>query len=388
MWRVWTILSACLLAATVEAQPASLSPDQVEEIRRVAGQELSQDGGTRALRYRHAQSSFRSGRYAAARHYLQYLLRTSPSARDLQDLLDAYATVVRASPWAFDLNLSILPSTNINKTSSNEVFHTALGPLRIIGGGDEESGTGLRYGAEASYETPLSSDTFLTYGLELNRSHYPSDRLNSIDATARLTWSIHSLRGLTTVTPYVTRLAHDFAEGESPNSTRYGLRLGYEHHLTADRSIAGAVTSERREQDEKEYLEGSFFSISVSSRTLLSKSYRLRLQAGLSANRPLQEHLRYDGLSLSGELTRSVRTWGTLGASLGTSMRAYEGDFPALGKPRSDHAASVGLSFRSTAIRLLDSSPRVSCRAQQNWSNVALYEYRSTDCAITFERNF
>lgn len=382
------VLVACLVAGTAQAQTADLSQDQIEQIRRGIASQLSQNPENRALRFRYAQASYQSGRNDAAKYHLQQLMRTSPNARDLQQLQEAYATVVEDSPWSFGLNFSILPSTNIDKTSSNEIFETPLGSLLIVGGGVEESGVGLRYGGSINYENPLSSGASLTYGLDLNRSQYPEDRLNNTDATARLTWSKYFLSGQATITPYATRYVYDVADGDSSDSTRYGLRVGYEHFLTSDSSITGSVTAERRDYDEKDYLDGSFFSTSLSYQSQMSKIYHLRLQANVSANTPEQNHLRYVGAFMSGELTRPVQNWGTVGVSLGLGMRQYEGNFPLLGKPREDRSASIGISFRSQKIRVFGSSPKVSCQVQQNWSNVALYDYQSTDCALTFVRNF
>jgi hypothetical protein len=381
-------LITCLMAGTAHAQSASLSPDQIEQIRRATGHQLSQNPDNRALRFQYAQASYQSGRHDAAKYHLQQLMRTSPNARDLQQLQEAYATVAEDSPWSFGLNFSILPSTNINKISSNEIFETPLGPLLIVGGGTEESGVGVRYGARVNYESPLSSGATLTYGLELNRSQYPADRLNNTDGTVRLTWSNYSLSGRTTVTPYAARYVYDVTDGDSSDSTRYGLRVGYEHFLTSESSIAGSITAERRDYDEKDYLDGSFVSTSLSYQNQISETYHLRLLTSVSAGTPQQDHLRYIAVSMSGELSRPVYNWGTVGVSLGLGMRQYESDFPLLGEPREDDSASIGMSFRSQKIRMFGSSPKLSCQLQQNWSNVALYEYRSTDCAITFERNF
>lgn len=381
-------LATCLMASTAHAQTESRSSDQLEQIRRATAYQLSQSPENRALRFRYAQASYQSGRHDAAKYHLQQLMRTSPNARDLQQLQEAYATVVEDSPWSFGLNFSILPSTNINKTSSNEIFETPLGPLLIVGGGTEESGVGARFGGRVNYESPLSSGATLTYGLELNRSQYPADRLNNTDGTVRLTWSNYSLSGRTTITPYATRYVYDVADGDSSDSTRYGLRVGYEHFLTSESSIAGSLTAERRDYDEKDYLDGSFFSASLSYQNQISEIYHFRLQTSVSASTPEQDHLRYVAATMSGELTRPVQDWGTVGVSLGLGIRQHESDFPLLGEPREDRSASIGMSFQSQKIRMFGSSPKLSCQLQQNWSNVALYDFRSTDCAVTFERSF
>lgn len=373
------------MAGIANAQSTSLSQDRIEQIRRTTAYQLSQSPDNRALRFQYAQMSYQSKRYDAAKYHLQQLMRTSPNARDLQQLQKAYATVVEELPWSFGLNFSILPSTNVNKTSSNTIFETLIGPLLIDGGGTEESGVGLRYGARANYEIPLSSGATLTYGLELNQSQYPADRLNYTDGTVRLTWSNYSLNRRTTITPYAKRYVYD---RKISDSTRYGLKVGYEHFLTSDSSIASAFTAEHRNYDEKDSLDGSFFSTSLSYQNQISETYHLRLQTSVSASTPQEDHLRYIGVSMSGELTRPVQAWGTVGVSIGLNMRQHEGNFSLIKEPREDRSATIGMSFRSRQIRVFGSSPKLSCHVQQNWSNVGLYEYQSTDCAVTFGRNF
>lgn len=382
------ILSACLAAGPTQAQSEAPPQDQIEQIGRITAFQLSQNPENRSLRFRYAQVLYQSGRHGIAKYHLEQLMQTTPNARDLQQLQEAYATVAKDSPWSFGLNFSILPSTNINKTSSSEIFETPLGPLLIVGGGVEESGVGLRYGAKINYETPLSSGALLTHGLELNQSQYPDDRLNNTDGSIRVTWSNYTLSGRTAITPYAKRYMYDAIAGESSDSTHYGVRVDYEHFLTFDSSVTGTVTAERRNYDEKDYLDGSFFSTSLSYQSQLSETYHLRLQTSVNASTPEQDHLRYIGANISGELTQPVQNWGTVGLMLGVGMRQYEGDFPLLGAPREDRSASLGISFRSQKIRVLGSSPKLSCQVQHNLSNVALYQYRSTDCALTFERNF
>lgn len=385
---VGVVLSLCLLAGMGHAQSVSLAPEQIEQMRRTTAYQLSQNPQNRTVRFRHAQASYQVGNHDAARYHLQQLMRTSPNARDLEKLYEAYAIVVAKSPWSFGLNFSFLPSTNVNKTSSNEIFETPLGPLLIAGGGAEESGVGVRYGARVNYESILSTDASLTYGFEINRNQFPADRLNNIDGTIRLSWRKVSLSGQTTVAPFVTRHIYEVTERTSSNSTRYGLQVGHEHFLTFDSSITGMFTAERRDYDDKKYLDGSFFSTSLSYQNRVSDSYHVRFQTGISASTPQEDHLRYTAITFSGELTRSVKSLGSIGINIGLGKRAHKANFPLLGKTREDRSASIGFSFRPQKLRVLGASPKVSCVLQKNRSNIALYEYKSTDCTLTFERNF
>lgn len=143
---------------------------------------------SRAQRFAQAQVAYQTGQYGAAKHHLRILKRSSRDADELKHLQAAFGTALAASPWSFGLNASFLPSTNINKTSSNEVFHTPLGTFQITDGGAEKSVVGLRLGARATHETMLPNGVALSYGLEINRSQFSAKRLNRTDGSVSLSW--------------------------------------------------------------------------------------------------------------------------------------------------------------------------------------------------------
>lgn len=381
----WAIFFCCL-GLDVGANPNTLTNDQIERARVFIGSQLARQPNNRVLRFRYAQASYQAGHHEAAKYHLRHLMRTSQSADELTQLQGAYGTVVADLPWSFGVNFSILPSTNINKTASNEIFDTPLGRFLIAGGGDEESGVGLRFGGRLNYETALRSGATLTYGLEVNRNQYPDDRLNRFDGTIRVTWGQRSLQGHTQVSPYIRRYFYD--ESVENNSTRYGVQISHEFYLTDQSSLTGAFTGERRDYDSLDYLDGNFFSTSLAYRGQLSERYRLTLGAAASRSSPEQEHLRYTGASVWGEISRSFQDFGEVGLNASIGMRHYDGVFPALDEARSDSEASLGISFRPQRIQVFGSTPKLSCRIQKNWSNVALYDFQSTDCSLAFERTF
>lgn len=378
---------ACLSGGIASAD-SSAQAETIVRVKSALGAALSRDPDNRPLRFKYAQASYQIGQYDAAKYHLRYLMRDTPSTDELKALQKAYATVSNKSPFTYGMNFSLLPSTNVNKTASSSIFDTLLGRFTIEDGGAEESGLGYRFGGRINYETALPSGAVLTYGFEANRNQYPIKRLNRTDGTLKVTLSQNTVGGVSYATPYVTRFAYDRTDEVSSNSKSVGLRIGHERYLTTDSSVTVSATAERRNYDDKDYLDGSFFSASLGYQTQISEAYHIRVQGGISASTPEIEHGRYAGASLSGEVTRFVPNWGHVGLNLGFTKRQYEGDFPALGEPRADRSRNVGMSFRSQKFKVMGSSPKLSCKFQQNWSNVALYEYQSTDCALTFERNF
>lgn len=366
----------------------TLSEYQLERIRFVIRKQLSRDLGNRKLRFGYAQASYQSGHYDAAKYHLRVLMRTVRSKAELDRLQNAYATVVKGSPWSFGLNFAFLPSTNINRTASSSTFDTPIGVFAIANGGAEESGVGLRFGGRIAYEKIMSSGISLTYGAALNRSQYPENRLNHYDGHISLTWGQRALSGFTQFTPYAARYVYDDNKKNNSDSTRYGLKLSYEHYLTHNSSMTGKISAERRNYDDLDSLDGLFLRASLSYSGKIAEDYSTRLGIKISRSTPNKEHLRYTGTILFGDLSRNYPKVGTFGIHVSMGGRQYEGLFPALGIARQDYLASIGISFSSPKIRIWKITPKLSCRVEKNQSNVALYDYQSTDCTISFQRKF
>ncbi len=378
-----------LLCALTGGIGASADQVSLEQIRLQTAYQLAQYPENRALRFRYAKASFHSGNYEASKFHLTELMRSSTDTEDLAVLKQVRATVLKTDPFSFGLHFTILPSTNIARTSSNQLFDTLLGTFLIVGGGQEETGVGFRLGAQAAYEVAQPDwGSTITYTASLSRSSYPIDRLNNYEAFVGATWGKRTLGGFAQITPYAIRTLFDDTSQPKGDSTRAGLRYSYEHYLGVSRSITGAITAEHRNYNELDYLDGQFFSFDLSYVSPLSQSSFIELGAQLSRSAPESDHLKYGGLMGWAEITRRVPSIGTIGLSGSVAARNYDGVFPASTFARQDRYASIGVSFTSPHIKVWNTSPKITCQITQNWSNIALYDYRANDCAIGFVQNF
>ncbi len=379
------------LSTAATAQEPARAPDtdeRIARIRAVLAQQLARSPQDRALRFRYAQAAYQSGHFDAAKHHLRILMRSSRLPDELANLQKAYADVVDRSHWSFSGHFSLLPSTNINKTSSNIVFETPLGTAVIPDGDNEESGIGVRFGVGASYEDVLASGQTLNYNFGLTRVHFPAERLRRTDASVGLSWGIRAVGSETRINPSLLRTQYDIGGDDSSSSTRYKVRLSHERYLPKGRAVLGSLSAEYRDYDVQDHQDGPVFGAGVTYRTAVFDRFRLISGVNLTRSNPKRPHLRYTGAALSAELSWPVARLGTFGVSAGLGGREYDGDFTSFDFPRSDRFASVGVSATSPRIKIWGSSPKLSCTYQQGWSNIALYDYRSTDCALTFVRNF
>jgi hypothetical protein len=377
-------LGVALLAHPAGAQDTADGAD-LQRVMILLSNRLAQDPDNRLVRYRFAQAAYRSGRSEVALYHLKVLMRSSESPAELARYQEGYATVVNKSPWSFNVNFSLLPSTNINKSSFNDYFDTLLGKFEITNGGEEETGVGLRVGGTLSYATALDNGLLATFSLDVNRFWYPVERFNRYDTQASLALGWHALGSYTEVKPYVSRVFYNDPDG---NYTRYGVRLNHERYLSADAALYGSLVAEYRDHDTKDYLDGPVYMASLSYKDVFAESFTGRIGANLTYSQPEQEHLRYAGTTLWGEVSRTFDDFGTIGVNASVGGRWYEGIFPALTEAREDHMAGIGVSFSTPHLEILDMRPKFSCNHSMNWSNVALYEFKSTDCSINFERSF
>ena len=378
-----------VLFATTGASCLSGETLSLDQVRVETGYQLARYPENRALRFRYAKASFHTGRYDAAKFHLTELMRSSPNAEDLDLLHRVKATVVETSPLNFGVNMAILPSTNIGRTSANQIFDTLAGTFRITGGGQERTGVGFRLGAQASYEVAQPDwGSKITYTMSLSRTLYPIDVLDTYQGFVGATWGKRSLTGFMQITPYVARTLYDNADHPNGDATRSGLRYSYEYYLGVSQSIEGAVTVEHRKYDDLDYLDGNFLSIDLSYASPVFQSSFIEIGTQLSRNAPQAEHLKYKGLTAWAEISRQMGSIGKVGLTGSLGVRDYDGIFPASPDPRRDNYVSVGMSFTSPRVQIFRNSPKITCQIAQNRSNIALYEYHSKDCAISFEQSF
>lgn len=378
-----------LLGGTVPAIAQELSDaEKLERLRVISGYQLASDPENRDLRFLHAQLSYQTGNYEAAKHHLRSLMRGSESEDVLRELKLGYATVVAEAPWSFGASFSILPSTNIGRSSSSEIFQTPFGTFLITDGGQEESGVGYRIGGSVAYETVLASGHFLGFGAELTRSQYPADRLDRFDGRLSAALTSQGLRGVFRVSPFVARSYFDGDRDGGADATRVGASASYEWYASRVSSLTYSATVEDRDYLSQDHLDGPFLSGSLVWRDVLGRDLSWRVGVSVDRHRPDSDHLRSFAATVSTELTRPLDGIGVVGLEASLGGTHFDGEFPVVGYSREDSGGSLGLSFRSSRISVWSISPRLLCRYQVNTSNVALYDFKSTDCAISFDRSF
>jgi hypothetical protein len=117
---------------------------------------------------------------------------------------------------------------------------------------------------------------------------------------------------------------------------------------------------------------------------------RTRFGLGISIARfePEREHLSYWEGGVSANISRRFDSIGMLGLFGSVTARDYDGIFPATDLIREDDTVAVGISYSPQQLEVFGARPKVSCQVQRNASNIALYDYQTTDCQLSFEKSF
>jgi hypothetical protein len=71
-----------------------------------------------------------------------------------------------------------------------------------------------------------------------------------------------------------------------------------------------------------------------------------------------------------------------------THLRDFDSRFPGLAVNRKDQVQDLSLSASHARIQWRGMTPNLKCTVRDHHSNVALYDYKSTDCAITLNHQF
>ena len=374
-----------LFVAVAPFMPKGVLADSAPPNTDVLVSRLEADPDDRQARWDLARRAFAVGRTDIARAQIEHLLRSAQSDADIALLTDALAETLKSDPWDVRLSFAFLPSTNIGRTTENDRFETLLGTFIPQGGGETDSGIGLRYGANVSYARGLTNGAVVTGRASLDRDHYRNDEYGQTRLGLALNYRLYKPGRIVSVEPYL-RFRAD-GEGTHDRSDT-GLRLTLENSISDRDRITTRFRFEDRRYVEDEFRDGHLAEIDLGYTRTLSRSASLEIGGGFGQFAGTRDDLSYDQVKASIGYRTRLPSFGGVGAFGIVSVRDYNGDFPGTLTAREDKTARVGVSYAPRQLRIFDARPRLSCHVEQNWSNIALYDYRTTDCAISLERSF
>jgi hypothetical protein len=388
-WRIITIFSLKLLVVCLSITLLFLTAPDLRAQEKISPAHLAgilrQNPDNHAARWAFAQAAFQAGSYDVARYNVERLLHIARSQNDIDVLIRALTEITKLDPWGVSLSFALLPSTNIRRTTYNDQFVTNLGIFNLAGEGEEESGLGISLDSALSYSLSVSDRSQLTLKALISHNIYDVSDLNQSNVRFAVSQEMFFVGGSAVIEPYVR-----FRFDELQNLERRDVGLSFSRSWWREdgAQFRATINVENHNYIESDSLSGPYGKINLRYSYSLDERTKFGFGVSLARSEPQENHFRYLEGRVSADILRNFSNLGNIGLFGSFTTREYDDFFPATNLVRQDETVIFGASYSLRSFEIYGSRPRLSCQNEQNLSNIALYEYETTDCGITFERSF
>lgn len=322
--------------------------------------------------------------YDAAEFHFRELLAIDTNFR----MRDGYRQFLRVidenKPWGVSGFLSVLPSTNVNRGTTNATFDTVLGTFVIDPTSQAESGIGARTGLQGYFRYPIDQTSRVTLDWAASGTFYRNEDFNSALGSVSISYEKIYEGGRWKLTPY-TR--YNWRKDEADHYAT-GLGLSVSQRVTDSDAIGVSVTNERRRFPNQAFRDGWYNAISIGARHQFDPSFGAGAGVGTELSTPETRHLAYFGYRLFAGIDKDWEGGFTTRLAGNVGRRDFLDDFPLTTAPRRDDYFSISFSTYTSQLDLQGFTPRLHCEWTQNWSTVDLYDYDTAECQITLTREF
>lgn len=322
--------------------------------------------------------------YREANNQFQNLLRTD----DNDEMREGYRRFLNVIDQnkAFGLTgfLSITPSTNLNRGTTNSVFDTSLGKFVIDQDSQAKSGLGAQFGVSGYFRHLLDPTRRVALTWSLSGTQYEQERYNSAVGSIALSYEQILDSGSWFLTPYY-RVSVRKDDGDRDAK---GISFGLNHRLNHRVQISVGLLHEYQDYVVQKHQDGSFTSGSITLTYQISPSVSLGGGLGFEHSSPEAEHLRYDASKIFLGMSKAWK--GGLRTSFGLEygLRDFSGIFPLTTSSRHEDFYQLSVGVQHSRINIQGFTPMLSCFYARNRSNIAFYDYDATECQATVSRNF
>jgi outer membrane protein len=102
-------------------------------------------------------------------------------------LVNQFTSAFRANkPYGFSVELALAPDSNINRSTSADTLDTIIAPLQLSDDAQQQSGLGVKLGAQAFARIPIGKDLNLAPRLSGQGSLYRANQFNDVAGSAQL----------------------------------------------------------------------------------------------------------------------------------------------------------------------------------------------------------
>lgn len=377
-------------AAFLEAQ-ILIRQGRAQEAVAIYRQLLAQQPGLIPVRQLLADTLFQIGEFEGARFHFRYLLENDPNTNVRQRYANALRVIQQRIPSGVTASFSLIPSSNINRGTNNTNYNTGV----INDSSRRKSGLGGQLVLNGFLRFPQDDGGLYTLKGTLAGIVYSASEYNSLSPGVSLEYQKTTDIGLWSIEAFANRsIKRDIPSGlftvNNFTNSSYGLTYSERRKLTGPNVLDYDVSLQHVSYDTETSNSGNFASFRLGLEHRLDATTSLLGGVKLGRGLPELNYNRYKSAAVYGGMSKNWSGgWGTyFGAEFGT--RWYDADFgndPNAGKRKDDYVTLTATVLNST-ISWNGVSPRLTCRAQENFSNIAFYDYPALECYMQLTRDF
>lgn len=331
-----------------------------------------------------AQTLLNMGDWDAARFHFRTLMEAEPNANLRVQYANALRLIEQKTPSGINASFAVIPSTNVNRGTSNTTISTGLGSFVIDPNSREESGIGFQVGVNAFLRQPYGEDGVFTFSAGASQTIYSNDEFNVTQPTVSAAFTRTGATSSWTATAFASRAYR----GTGNDSQTFGLQYAGRRQFEGANVLTYSAVAQNTEYDQQPVQSGPTYSLDIGMQRQIDPT--MAVMGGLKLTRGLPEgdHLKYIATGLYGGVSKNWRGGWSAFAGLEVGFRSYDANFTALPFLREDEYVTLRGSLLNSTLSYAGFAPRVNCSYQVNRSNVAFYDYDAAECSFEFTRGF
>jgi len=360
---------------------------RTEEAIRLFVEILNRDPSYINARRELAHTLLSAQKYEAASTQLALLQQIDRNPQMQAGYQQMQSIIDRDRPIGIYGVFALIPSSNINKGTSNTEFVTVLGTLVIDPSSQPVSGVGLQLGVSGYFRKIIDPQSRLSLKWSLTGVLYENSAYSSVNAELSLPYERRLSKGGFNIAPFY-RVSWNEA-GLAQQTT--GLRFIADHRLSNQNRLNLALTYEERDYPTASYQNGAFSSETLSFTRQINPSLSYTLGTAFEQSGvfdPSKTHLAYDGGTLFASISKAWNGGLRTGFGLELGYRQFIGDYPLTTAPRADEFYGVNFTLSHARVQVAGFVPSLRCAYTFNTSNVAFFDFDVVDCTFGVSKEF
>lgn len=303
---------------------------------------------------------------------------------DLARAVNQYAAALRSrKPLSASMEISLAPSTNINRSTSERTLDTILAPFQLSDDARAKSGVGIKIGGQSTARSPISSQIALLTRVSGQANFYRDGSFN--DVTGSLQVGAEDQLGKLRIQPLAGRSWRWY--GGKPYATTNAASINLLKPLGAVAQIQVDLGFGYADYNANDFQDGPLYNANVTYERSFSPRFGGSIAFGF--DRQKSHDPGYATMAYSSQ----ILTWRDAGKtsfylSAGISRLMSDKNIFLFKDKRREwqFRSSAGAVLR--ALTVSHFSPVIRLTYERNRSTVGLYDYRRFGAELGISRAF